>query len=350
MPGMVRERYFPEVILSGAHFEAGEPLKFNAVYLEMRHLEHWVWKSGTRKDVKQDDSGRGISEIQVSFKPPSKSVIPTDIGSLELEHTYSFRHDPIIETTITQGCSIGIKFVESYQLEDAIKVGNSLQNLLTVGVHSPSSFKKVTLSRPGLVHTLPSGREVPELISVYTQFRGSDIPKQDKAIHPTQMLFTFDDIGGLDGIAKWLVTSDKFRLVIDSLLSHWYLPTVYTDNRLLNTIIAAEAFQRIRLKQPNINFGKALIDLAKLAGEPFRYIVEDVNIWAKEIVCARNNNLVHRGLQEDLEGQRMYDLSEALYFLVVLCLLRECGISEETLAKIQNHQRFRRVKEQLRST
>ena len=58
-----------------------------------------------------------------------------------------------------------------------------------------------------------------------------------------QMLFTFDDIGGLDGVAKWLETSSKFRPVIDSLLSDWYLPTTYTDNRLLNSIIAAEALE-----------------------------------------------------------------------------------------------------------
>ena len=325
-------------------------MKFSAVYLELRHLEHWIWKSGTRIDVKRDDPGGRISEIQVNYSPPPKAVIPMDIGELELEYMYSFHPDPIMETTIAQRCSIGVKFGEPYPLEDAIKVGSSLQNLLTVGVHSPTSFNKVTLSHPDLLRTLPGGREVPELISMYAQFRGSNTPRQDKAIHPTRMLFTFDDIGGLDGIAKWLVTSEKFRLVIDSLLSHWYLPAIYTDNRLLNTIIAAEAFERIRLQKRKINFKDALTSLIKLAGAPFRVIVDDIDTWSNEIVRARMNNLVHRGMGGDLEGQRMYVLSESLYFLVVLCLLKECGISEETLSKMQNHQGFRWVEEQLRST
>lgn len=346
---IVRERYFPEVILSGVHFEEDEPLEFNAVHLELQHLEHWVWKSGIQTNIESDGTGRGISEIQVSFTPLPKSVVTTDIGTLELKHTFGFRPDPVIETTITQGCSIGMRFDKPYPLEDAIKVGSTLQNLLTVGVHSLSHFEKVMLSHPALVRTLSSGREVTDSIYVYAQFRGSNVQKQERTIHPAEMLFTFEDIGGLDGVAKWLKTSAKFRLVIDSLLSHWYLPTIYTDDRLLNMIIAAEALHRIRIKKQNFDFCDALIDLAVLAGDPFKAIVRDVESWAKEVVQARINHLVHRGLHGNLEGKRMYDLSESLYFLVVLCLLRECGIPEETLSKMQNHRRFGWVSEQLRS-
>ena len=43
-PGMVRERYSPEVILSGAHFEEDEPLEFSAVHFQLQHLDQWVWK------------------------------------------------------------------------------------------------------------------------------------------------------------------------------------------------------------------------------------------------------------------------------------------------------------------
>ena len=76
------------------------------------------------------------------------------------------------------------------------------------------------------------------------------IPKEkSKNIHPIQMLFSFNDIGGLQGVAAWLKTSAKFKPVIGSLLSHWYLSTIYADNRFLNIIIAAEALERIRLNR-----------------------------------------------------------------------------------------------------
>ena len=187
--------------------------------------------------------------------------------------------------------------------------------------------------------------------SMCTHGFGESISRSGKSPYiQCQMLFTFDDIGGLDGIAKWLKTSARFRQVIDSLLSHWYLPDIYTDNRLLNMIIAAEALERIRLQKQDLNFREALIDLAGVAGNPFRVIVEDVSTWASEIVRIRTRNLVHRGLHGNLEGLRPYYLSESLYLLVVLCLLRECGITEETLTKVQGHQAFGRLARELRDT
>jgi hypothetical protein len=40
------------------------------------------------------------------------------------------------------------------------------------------------------------------------------------------------------------------------------------------------------------------------------------------------------------DAPSLHLLSESVYFLVALCLLRECGASDATLAKIQQHQRF----------
>ena len=340
-PGLVRERYWPRIVLAGAHFEDGESLDFSAIHLEIGNLEHWVWRSGILFDVKRDDSGSGINEIQVNFKPPSKLVATTDIGDLELEHTYRFRPDPILETTIAQACSIGLRFIAPRALEDAVKIGSDIQDFLTIAVHSPSPFRKVIVSHSVKSRRLPGGREVPVLIDVYHQFRGSNLRVPKGPIHPSQMLFTFSDIGGLDGVAKWLDTSARYSQVVDSLLSHWYMPAIYADNRLLNTIIAAEAFERIRRQQQYVNFSDALQGLIEVAGAPFRELVKDVDVWVKEIVQARTNNLVHSGLHGRLEGQRMYDLSESLYFLVVLCLLRESGFAEETLTKIQEHQSFK---------
>ena len=348
VPDIVRERYSPEVIISGAHFEEDEPLEFSAVHFELQHLDQWVWRSSTSASRVIDDSGSRTGEIQIDHKPLKKSIVSIDGGELELGYSYSYNLGSITETSITQKCSFGVRFKEPRCLEDVLREATSLQYLVTIGVHSPSSFKQVTLAHADRVRTLPSGREFSEPIVMYAQFRGSDLAERGKIIHPAEMLLTFDDIGGLDGVAKWLKTSAKFRTVIDSLLSDWYLPRTYTDNRLLNSIIATEALERIRIKKQNFDFCDALIDLAVLAGDPFKAIVRDVESWAKEVVQARINHLVHRGLHENLEGKRMYDLSESLYFLVVLCLLRECGISEQTLSKMQNHRRFGWVAKQLK--
>ena len=119
-----------------------------------------------------------------------------------------------------------------------------------------------------------------------------------------------------------------FKVVIGSLLSHWYLPTIYTDNRkgLEYHHCSAEALERIRLNQQSFNFTGGLKRLASFAGEPFEELVQDVNSWVNEIIRVRTNNLVHRGLRGDIEDARMFWPDDELGGLVrppVFCNVRQ---------------------------
>ena len=344
---MITERYFPEVILSGAQFDEAERLEFSGIRFELSHLDEWVSRSSTSVRSIIDSAGNKTGEIQIDHKPREKTSVSIDVGELELGYSYDYRFDSISETAIRQRCFIGVRFNEPRCLEDVLKEGTSIQNLVTIGVHSPASFTRVSLSHLARTRTLPNGKEFSEPIKMYAQFRGSNVSGREKSILPMRMFFTFDDIGGLDGMARWLTTSTKFRHAIDSLLSHWYLPTIYTDNRLLNMIVAAEAVERIRRQRQRIDFKRALIDLASIAGEPFGVIVQNVDEWARVIVRIRKENLVHRGLSQNLEGQRMYAHSESLYFLVVLFLLRECGMPEEAFSRMKDDRELRWAAKQL---
>lgn len=83
-----------------------------------------------------------------------------------------------------------------------------------------------------------------------------------------------------------------------------------------------------------------LLRLAGHAGATFEALVRDVDRWTDLVKDARNRS-VHRTRQrEATDGPSLHLLSESAYFLVALCLLRECGASDETLAKLQRHQRF----------
>ena len=350
VPGIARERYRASVILSGCQLNESQPQVFNAVRVTFRHLDSWVWKTGTVVDISSDEQSTGIGKIQVTHTPLEKEVVPTDIGELELIFTYGFNPDPFHTTTLTQSAALGVQFTEPRTLQDTLGICTALRNLVTIGVDAPAFIPEASLTHSDLVRELPEGKVSPIPIGLYTQGLGDTTQGEAKNIHPAQMLFTFDDIGGLEGIAQWLKTSAKFKAVIGSLLSHWYLPTIYTDNRFLNIIIAAEALERIRLNQQSFNFSDGLERLVSFAGEPFDGLVQDVKSWVNEIVRVRTNNLIHRGLRGDIEGPRMFWLSESVYFLVVFCLLRECGVAESTLSNIKNHQRFRMIAEQLQST
>ena len=350
IPGIVREQYRPLHVLSGVQLGENQPLEFDGVRLKLLHLDSWVWKTGTTTDISRDNHSTGIEKIQITCTLLENESFPTDDGELELIFTYDFNPDPFRITTLTQSTLLGVQFSEPCPLLSIFETCTALRNLLTIGVGAPAFATEVSLTRSDSTRDVGGGETSPIPIGLYNQGLGDATQREVKNIHPLEMLFTYDDIGELQGIAAWLETSAKFKPVIGSLLSHWYLPTMYTDNRFLNIIIAAEALERIRRNRQSVNFSEGLESLADLAGDPFRSLVQDVQPWANEIIRARTNHLVHRGLHGDMDGLRMHWLAESLYFLVVLCLLRECGVPEKVLSKIQQNQRFKHTYEQLQLT
>ena len=259
IPGIVRERYHVSRVLTGAQFSEDQPLDFNAVHLQLQHLDQWVWRSGVAVERTLNEHSTGLGQVKITVTPLGKIIAPLHIGDLELSFLYDFSSDPIAETKIKQRCSLGVKFTDPSSLQETLKICGALQDLLTIGVDSPSSITSLSLSYT----------DTPARIDLYAQLRGNPTPQNEKTIHPSKMLFTFDDIGGIDGIGQWLGVSNKFELVISSLLSHRYSPGDYVENRLLNVIIAAEALERIRLNQQNFNFKKGLTRLINYAGDPF---------------------------------------------------------------------------------
>ena len=223
-----------------------------------------------------------------------------------------------------------------------------------------------------------------EPIAVYTRLHGGDAPEAERFRMPHEMLFTFDDLGGLPARSHgWLDASARLEPVVGALLSHRYVPQLYGENRLQNAVFAAETFDRlcfpnevlpvaeaqarvdeILAAAPSAHrewlrgqlvysneprFRRRLLRLAEHAGEAFRALVHDVKAWAAAVTNTRNRAVVHRNTADEPESLpwSLYLLSESTYFLVVLCLLRECEAPEATLVKVQEHRRFRWLAEQL---
>ena len=338
-PGIAVERYHVPIVLLGAYFDEGEELEFNSVYLKLHHLDYWVAKNATFVEHVSHQDGGESGKITIIHRPPGKTVVSIDIGELILSFPYTLNEKLFSETSILQSCTLGIRFTSPCALKEAIEVCNALKNLVTIGADAPAFFREITLTHSDICRKLPSGKVVNEPVRLCGQFIGGDVQRQARTIIPQNMLFTFEDIGGLDGVSKWLTIARKYRIVIDSLLSHSYSPWTYVDTQFFNSITAAEALIRIRLSKQIFNFDAELKRLAGEAGATFVQLVGNVNEWTNEVIRTRINNVVHRGLHET-ERPRLSLLADSLYFVVVLCLLRECGVREETLSNLQGHRRF----------
>ena len=242
---------------------------------------------------------------------------------------------------------INLTFAASHSVEDTVSICSTIQDLVTIGLDAPSAIAKLSLSPS--TQLKDSSRRTSEWIELYAQFTGADTEPDATPPHPAKMLFTFEDIGGLRGVAKWVQIARKYQAVIGALVNHWYVSQLYVDLRFFNAYTAAEALRRIQLGEQSINMDKELKVLAEQAGSTFAALVGDVDSWIKRVVQVRNNRVVHRGLHESAEGGLLYLLSESIYFLVVLCLLRECNVPADTLTKMQEHQRFRLLAKDLKA-
>ena len=337
-PGFVREKYRVSRVLDGGHFGDGELLKFNSLELQMDHLRAWVGKSGTQVEVTRDNASKGIERIHIAHVPLEVMTGSSCLGDLEIRFPYRFHPYDSGVTSVTQDCAFRVRFGNELTLKDIEPACYALRNLVTIGVDVPTRITHINVkSTKG------------KWVALYFRLgsRGAQA-NTNRDTHPAEMLFTFEHIGGLRGIASWLDVSERYGTVIRSLLSNWYLPGLYGDIRFLNAAIAAEALERIRTQNQNVNFRRALLNLAKRAGDTFQALVNDIESWSREVTQVRVNQVVHRGLGEDIDPLRLRDLTESLEYLVVLCLLRECGVPETTFSSIQQHGRFVRLADWLR--
>ena len=349
MPGIVRERYQVSRILSGDHFREDQSDRFSAVHFRVRHLEHWVNRTGTSVETEPGQDQYQLGRVTVTHDPLERIVLRMEEAALELAFPVKMSLG-VFETRIDQGCSFSVRFDKPIGLREAFASCNALQDLVTIGLDAPAAVTQMSVSHPDSVRQRSDGEQVHNSIEVLTRFQGSHSPDGDDGKYPANMLFTFDDIGGLHGVAGWLKTAERFGPVVGVLLAHWYLPDINVENRFLNVVIAAEALERIRTGKQRFPFKRALSRLAEDAGEIAEVLVGDPNAWAKEVRAMRVRDVVHRGLSEETDYARMYYLSEAIYMLVVVSLLRECGISPTTISNIRDHQRFQWVAEALRTT
>ena len=336
MPRVPQEVYHSDVALLGANFEEGEPLVFNGVTLSIQNLEHWIGLSTVSIEVDYDETTKEIAQARIIDTPREKITAKTSLAELNLSFESVLVGDHSVESTIRQKRALELRFPESQTLEDTLRLCTSLQDLVTIGIGAPVCIDSISLMRS----------DTDRKIDFIAQLIGATSQEGNKSPHPREMLFTFEAIGGLEGLANWLEVADKYQLVIDALLSPQYRPPWYTEHRFFDAITAAETLARIRRQEEHINRHK-LKQLAHDAGAEFKTLVGDVEQWTDLVLDARRDNLVHRGLREGKRPPlRLY--ADSLYFLVILCLLRECGVSDDTLANIRKHRKFQSLAKELK--
>ena len=244
--GSSTAEYHALQVFQGAHFDDHTPLQFDAITFRLGHLAEWIARSGLRIDPKPDP--KAVDHIRITVPPPARYAASTDLGELVLACRYTPRGNGIVGIGIDRDCSVELRSSEGRPLAQILEVAAAVQDLVTMGVAAPSRVSGIWLSH--------SSTQRP--IRLWAEWRGDNVDAgESRAIHPAKMLFTYDVIGGLEGVARWLTVWKKFSLCAGTLTSRWYTPqTGYSD--FFSTVTAAETFERIRRNDQNVKLNDGL--------------------------------------------------------------------------------------------
>ena len=340
--GLTRHRYHSDLFFAGAHWDNLEPLQFRNVLLHLRFLEPWVSHLPTLPsgyEEKSRDQPRIVARFDALER---KAVVPVGFGELGLTHSRAKSGDQFLETRIEQNFFFDLRFSEACSLDNALDLCWLLQDMVTLGCDYPSALTDLAMEHP---QQSPDTSETERLpIKPYMRAIGNYAGVLREAGGPFRMMFTFRDLGGIEGVARWLKVVSRYRIAVGALVGNLYAPSPYPTSRFFSACTAAETFRRIQLGKQQLNLARELLVLARLAGDAFKDCVSDVDKWTKRVVSIRVNSVVHPGLHKDAGAHELDFFADSLHLLVVLCLLAECGVQEEAEQTIRSSERFYELK------
>jgi len=342
VPGFSREKYHSPLVMNGKGFlEEKHLLQLTSVHLQMQYLLDWVNQTGLsyglNSTIGKADSLMRAEDFRqtIIFTPPSTITHSTKEGTVEISFPFTSSSSGIVlaECQIKQLCSIGFKWKSPTSIDEVLKVAHSLQDLLALSIGTPPLIESASVT------CFEHERE----FELLTSDLGNSMYDDSKS-HIGDWIFSLDMFGGIEGVANWLNISQKYRIAINSLLSVKYTPNLYMENKLINIMIATEAFERARCnKRGKLKLEYVLDNLVQYAGDLFVDLVGDTQTWIKKAIKMRNE-IVHRQSMKQIEILWLDFITDSSYWLIIICLLRECHINDTVLQQISSISDFKRIK------
>ena len=204
----------------------------------------------------------------------------------------------------------------------------SLQVLLTIATGKASSIDAINIVEGGSTDATLSAHYRPNLRKV-----GRAVPHRP--------LFNFLQFGGLHAVASWLNTLQDQTPLRQALVTDQYHEPAFSTDRTSHLLAACDVYMRREWNYhgKNIrNFGRQILEpMVKRAGKAFQGPIGDVQTWTTTVAHVRNYwGVAHfqgYGTKPE-DGYGITPINNQLYLLLICCILRDCGHSEEMLSSI----------------
>lgn len=330
--------------LEGAWFDDPDELSIDRLVIGMRHLTGWVKHTGLEVEwPRMVGTDKDVFAIVTAKTLPSFTV-EHDGVVFRLAQALNGTGDQVHDLGVAQQWVLRLETEEPKPLDVALDVASNFQHLVSIAVGKTAQFENVVLHHPALPALSLAGTPMGTMrhdINYYVRWSNRSAPCEPVKDH--DMYFTFDDIGGIESVGRWLAVAADYRTELSRVMATRYREGMVLEDRIMNASAALDSFDKHRRANGKwVKYAKRVRHCVDLAGQPFLdLIVIDPDQWVERVVTTRHD-LAHHREQFRTDGSvGDHLLAEQLFWLFVICLLRLTDAQDAAYERISKHSQIR---------
>jgi hypothetical protein len=338
--------------LEGAQFDDPDELSIDRLVIDMRHLTGWVKHTGLEIEwPRMVGTDEDVFAVVTARTLPSFTVEHHGV-ILRLAQELNGTGDHVHNLGIAEQWVLRLQTDEPKPLDVTLDVASNFQHLVSIAVGKTAQFEKVVLHHPALPALSLAGPmgTMRHDINYYVRWSNRSAPCEPVKDH--DMYFTFDDVGGIESVGRWLGVAADYRTELSRVMATRYREGMLLEDRIMNMTAALDSFDKHRRANGKwVKYAERVQHCVELAGQPFLdLIVIDSDQWVQRVVTTRDD-LAHHREQFRTDGSvGDHLLAEQLFWLFVICMLRLTETQDATYERISRHSQIRWLIERAEAT
>lgn len=312
--------------LQGAWFDDPDELRVDRLVIDVRHLTGWVNHLGLEVEwPRADGADTDVFAVVTARTLPSFET-HADGVALKLTQAIGSTGDHIHALGLEQQWTLRLRTAAPEPIDVPLKVAHDFQHLVSIAVGHTAQFEKVVMHHPALpalsLAGTPLAKGMRHDVIYYVRWSNRTAPRDPAKTH--DMYFTFDDLGGIDSVGRWLAVTSGYRTDLSRVMATRYSAAMILEDRIANVCAALDSFDMQRRETGRrVDYARRVRECVGLAGQPFLDLIAvESEHWIQQVVDTRNDLAHHRESFRATGGAGDYLLAEQLFWLFAMCMLR----------------------------
>lgn len=333
-----QETWHPYYAFQGDSYEGDLDGDIVAVEVEIQSLPEWAYE-GRDLHMSWRDGAVSWPAMDQLLEPAGQ----WPLGEVSIRHRIypsgTGRVGRYSAINISSTTSFVVRFSQPQSVASIEGTIGSLQALVSIAMGEAVKIERV-------IATVDTGSAKDNLLLHFVPVLNPIDPT-----HKRSQLFSMEELGGLEGVGRWLDVLHGQTHARNGLLADVYRRPVFITETTGHLLIACEAYERHMAiytnhrsssrKGSHMQIRKILDPALDLAGQEFLGWVGDPEGWKKKVHSVRIEQVAH--LENygtaSVDAEDVYLLNRQLYTLLVARILSQCGLSEDLLDRVVSRSR-----------